>query len=120
MDDHRLSFDEALDITKNMVNYTNHTVLSEALEKWSEELIQRKLPRIYMIIKQIDQRFCDETKCLGVSNEELNNLRIIHNGEVRMANMCVIASGKVNGVSALHTDIIKNRRKEENDMKMWL
>lgn len=108
MDDHRLSFDEAWDITKNMVNYTNHTVLSEALEKWSEELIQRKLPRIYMIIKQIDQRFCDEAKCLGVSNEELNNLRIIHNGEVRMANMCVIASGKVNGVSALHTDIIKN------------
>ena len=108
MDNYGYTFDNAWTLVKKMVNYTNHTVLAEALEKWSEDLIQRRLPRIYMILKQIDARFCDEARCLGLSEDEINHLRVIYNGEVRMANLCVIASSKVNGVSALHTEIIKN------------
>lgn len=107
IDNYGYTFDKAWDMIKRMVNYTNHTVLAEALEKWSEDLISRRLPRIYMILKQIDNRFCDEARCLGLSEDEINHLRIIHNGEVRMANLCVIASHRVNGVSALHTEIIK-------------
>lgn len=108
IDNHGYSFDEAWDMVKKMVNYTNHTVLAEALERWSEDIIQRRIPRIYMILKQIDARFCDEARCLGLSDDEINHLRVIYNGEVRMANLCVIASNKVNGVSQLHTEIIKN------------
>jgi len=108
MDVHGLSFDEAWKIVTNCVCYTNHTVMSEALERWSEELIQRKLPRIYMILQQINQRFIDEARCLGVSEHELQNLLVINNGEVRMANLCVVASMKVNGVSGLHSQILKD------------
>lgn len=108
MDQHGLTFDEAWKIVTNCVCYTNHTVMSEALERWSEELIQRKIPRIYIILKQINKRFADEARCLGVSEEELKDLLIINNGEVRMANLCVVASHKVNGVSALHTNILIN------------
>lgn len=108
MDNHGLSFDEAWKIVTNCVCYTNHTVMSEALERWSEELIQRKLPRIYMILKQINKRFSDEARCLGVPEHELQNLLVINNGEVRMANLCVVASMKVNGVSGLHSQILKD------------
>lgn len=108
MDQHGLSFDESWKIVKNCVCYTNHTVMQEALERWSEELIQRKIPRIYMILKQINKRFADEARCLGVSEEELKDLLIINNGEVRMANLCVVASHRVNGVSSLHTNILIN------------
>ena len=106
MDVYGLSFDEALKIVTNCVCYTNHTVMAEALERWSEELIQRKIPRIYMILRQINKRFADEARCLGVSEEELRKLLIIDNGEIRMANLCVVASNKVNGVSSLHTQIL--------------
>lgn len=109
MDQYGLTFDEAWKIVKNCVCYTNHTVMQEALERWSEELIQRKIPRIYMILKQINKRFSDEARCLGVSEDALRDLLIINNGEVRMANLCVIASHKVNGVSALHTNILINQ-----------
>ena len=77
------SFDEAWKIVTNCVCYTNHTVMSEALERWSEELISHKLPRIYMILKQINQRFIDEARCLGVSEHELQNLLVINNGEIK-------------------------------------
>ena len=108
MDDYGFSFDDAWEMTKKTVNYTNHTVMAEALEKWSEDLIAHKIPRIYLIIKQINKRFCDEAKCMGVSDDELAHLAIIGDGQIRMANMCVIASGKVNGVSGLHSNIIKD------------
>jgi len=108
MDDYNMSFDDAWEMTKKTVNYTNHTVMAEALEKWSEDLIAHKIPRIYLIIKQINKRFCDEAKCVGITDEQLSQLSIIGDGQIRMANMCVIASGKVNGVSALHSNIIKD------------
>lgn len=106
IDNHGLDFDEAWQIVKNCVCYTNHTVMSEALEKWPEDLIQRKMPRIHMILDQINRRFYSEAKCLGLEEEEIRRLLLIHNGEVRMANLCVIASYKVNGVSGLHTQIL--------------
>lgn len=106
MDVHNLSFDESLKIVSNCVCYTNHTVMSEALEKWNEDLIQRKIPRIYMIIKQINKRFIDEARCRGLSEEEIKSLQIIYDGHIHMANLCVIVSNKVNGVSGLHTNIL--------------
>ncbi|MDD3171621.1 MAG: glycogen/starch/alpha-glucan phosphorylase [Bacilli bacterium] len=108
MDDYDLSFDESWDIVKKTVAYTNHTVLAEALEKWSEDLIQKIIPRIYIIIKQINKRFIDEVKCNGLEEEEFKDLTIIGNNQVRMANLSVIASHTVNGVSALHSEIIKH------------
>ena len=107
MDDYGLSFDEAWKIVTKTVAYTNHTVLAEALEKWSEELIMKKLPRIYIILKQINERFIDEARCKGVNNESIANMSIFGHNQVRMANLSVIASHKVNGVSALHSEIIK-------------
>lgn len=106
IDNHGLEFDEAWNMVKNCVCYTNHTVMSEALEKWPEDLIQRKIPRIHMILDQINRRFYSEAKCLGLEEEEIRRLLLIHNGEVRMANLCVIAAYKVNGVSGLHTQIL--------------
>jgi len=108
MDDFNLSFDESWKIVKKTVAYTNHTVMAEALEKWSEELIQKLLPRIYIIIQQINRRFIEESKCAGVSDDEINHLAVIGYNQVRMANLSVIASHTVNGVSALHSDIIKD------------
>lgn len=108
MDDYDIDFDEAWEIVKKTVAYTNHTVMAEALEKWSEELIGKVLPRIYIIIKQINKRFVEECQCAGLSEEEIRKLAVIGDGQVRMANLAVIASHKVNGVSQLHSDIIKN------------
>ena len=107
MDDFNIDFDEAWDMVKKTVAYTNHTILAEALEKWSEELISKILPRIYIIIKQINKRFIEETRCMGVGEDEINRLAILGDGQVRMANLAVIASHHVNGVSALHSEIIK-------------
>ena len=108
MDDYKIEFDEAWDMVKKCVAYTNHTILAEALEKWDEGLIQRVLPRISIILHQIDDKFHDECKCLGYTDEELKPLFIFGDGQVRMANLSVIASHHVNGVSALHSEIIKN------------
>ncbi len=107
MDEHNLSFDEAWDIVKKTVAYTNHTVLAEALEKWDMGIIERLLPRIYKILQQIDQKFVEESRCLGVSEDEIRKLTIFGDNQVRMANLSVIASHSVNGVSALHSEIIK-------------
>lgn len=107
MDDYGLTFDEGWNIVTKTVAYTNHTVLAEALEKWSEELIMKKLPRIYIILKQINERFIDEARCKGVSNEAIDHMSIFGNNQIRMANLSVIASHKVNGVSSLHSEIIK-------------
>ena len=108
MDDYDIDFDEAWDIVKKTVAYTNHTILAEALERWNEELIGKVLPRIYIIIKQINKRFVEECQIAGLSEDEIRKLAVLGDGQVRMANLAVIASHKVNGVSQLHSDIIKN------------
>ncbi|MBR0188871.1 MAG: glycogen/starch/alpha-glucan family phosphorylase, partial [Clostridia bacterium] len=88
--------------------YTNHTVMSEALEKWNEDLIQRRLPRIYMILKEINERFCaDMWNKFPGDWDKIDRMSIFSHGQIKMANLSVIASHTVNGVSALHSDIIK-------------
>ena len=109
IDENGYSWDDAWSIVTRTVAYTNHTVMSEALEKWNEDLIQRRLPRIYMILKEINQRFCAEmwNKYPG-DWDKIDRMSIFSHNQIRMANLSVIASHKVNGVSALHSDIIKN------------
>ncbi len=107
MDEHNLEFKEAWELVTQTVAYTNHTVMAEALERWRVELIQELLPRIYQILTNIDEFFRKEAIKRGLDQEQIDSLVVIHNGEVRMANLSVIASHKVNGVSKLHSDIIK-------------
>ena len=107
MDEHNLEFKEAWELVTQTVAYTNHTVMAEALERWRVELIQELLLRIYQILTNIDEFFRKEAIKRGLDQEQIDSLVVIHNGEVRMANLSVIASHKVNGVSKLHSDIIK-------------
>lgn len=109
IDENGYSWESAWSIVTRTVAYTNHTVMSEALEKWSEDLIQRRLPRIYMILKEINQRFCaDMWNRFPGDWDKIERMSIFSHSQVRMANLSVIASHTVNGVSALHSEIIKN------------
>ncbi len=109
IDENGYSWESAWDIVTRTVAYTNHTVMSEALEKWSEDLIQRRLPRIYMILKEINQRFCaDMWNKFPGDWDKIERMSIFSHSQVRMANLSVIASHHVNGVSSLHSEIIKN------------
>ena len=109
IDENGYSWDAAWSIVTRTVAYTNHTVMSEALEKWNEDLIARRLPRIYSILKEINQRFCAEmwNKFPG-DWDKIDRMSIFSHGQVKMANLSVVASHTVNGVSALHSEIIKN------------
>lgn len=110
LDEDGLSWDEAWDITQKTLSYTNHTILSEALEKWPVNMIYELLPRIAMIIEEINRRFVDELHHVHhLSGEQVDRLRIIHNGIIYMANLCIVASSSVNGVAKLHTEILKHR-----------
>ena len=109
IDENGFSWDDAWSIVCRTVAYTNHTVMSEALEKWNEDLLERRLPRIYTILKEINERFCADmwNRFTGDWNK-IERMSIFSHGQVRMANLSVVASHKVNGVSALHSEIIKN------------
>ena len=109
MDEDGLGWDESLEIVSNCVAYTNHTVMSEALETWPQELIQSQLPRIWQIIKEIDTRYRRYLEERFGGNEEilLRNL-IVSGGTVHMANICLATCFKVNGVSAMHSEILKH------------
>lgn len=108
IDENGFTWDDAWDIVCRTVAYTNHTVMSEALEKWNEDLIQRRLPRIYMILKEINERFCaDMWNRFPGDWDKIDRMSIFSHGQIKMANLSVIASNTVNGVSALHSDIIK-------------
>ncbi len=106
LDEYGYAWERAWYMTINTIAYTNHTVMAEALEKWGEDLVKTRLPRIYKIIKEIDARFCGEhTDCY---DDKIARMCILGNGQVRMANLSVIGSHSINGVSALHSEIIKN------------
>ena len=111
LDDYGWGWDEAWQVVRKTINYTNHTVLMEALEKWDQNLFKSMLPRIYQIVCEINRRF---TKDLldNHQNEftlsQIEKMSIVSQNEVRMANLSVIGSKKVNGVSKLHSEIIKN------------
>lgn len=101
-------WDDAWNIVKKTVAYTNHTVMKEALECWSESLFKQLLPRIYEITKEIDNRFRAFVWNSTQDAEKVEKMAIISNGVVRMANLCVAACHSVNGVSSLHSEILKD------------
>ena len=108
LDQEGLEWDEAWDITCRTMSYTNHTIMPEALEKWSITLMRSLLPRVYQIIEEIDRRYCadfDRTK--PDWQARLKSTAILWDGQVHMANLSIIGSYSVNGVAALHTDILK-------------
>ncbi|KAI4453681.1 glycogen phosphorylase [Holotrichia oblita] len=108
VDVYNFDWDTAWDIVTRTIAYTNHTVLAEALEKWNEPLVFSLLPRIHSIIREINRRFTDDMRARNIEGSKIDHMSIISRGVVKMANLSVIGSHKVNGVSALHSDIIKN------------
>ena len=110
MDEQELSWDDAEDICRRTFAYTNHTVLQEALEKWPEEMIKVQLPRIYMILEEMNKRLCARLWNVYPGQwERIGHMAILAYGQVHMANLCVAYSHNVNGVSAIHTDILKRQ-----------
>ncbi len=108
IDDERMEWDEAWNITVNTVSFTNHTIMPEAMEKWSIDLVKGLLPRIYQIIEEIDRRFREDLIARFMDDEEvLRNTQILKDGYVWMANLAIIGSSSVNGVAQLHTQILK-------------
>ncbi|MBE6650433.1 MAG: glycogen/starch/alpha-glucan phosphorylase [Ruminococcaceae bacterium] len=109
IDDYFYSWDRAWDIVTKTVSYTNHTVMPEALETWNEDLFALKLPRIHSILKEINERFCREAWEAFPGNwDRISKMSIIANSQIRMANLSVIASHSINGVSKLHSSILKD------------
>lgn len=110
LDDYGLSWDEAWEITTKTCAYTNHTIMSEALEKWPIELFSRLLPRIYQIVEEINRRFQQKiTEMYPGNQDKLRKMSIVYDGQVRMANLAILGGFSVNGVARLHTEILKNQ-----------
>ena len=109
LDDYNLEWDDAWEITKRTCAFTNHTIMSEALEKWPIELFSRLLPRIYQIVEEINRRFAAfiDSRNYPNAHEKHRNMDIIFDGQVRMANMAIIGSFSVNGVAEIHTRILE-------------
>ena len=108
MDEHNLGWDDAWDLVRNSVAYTNHTVMSEALEKWPQDLIQQLLPRLWEIMCEINKRWRDYLVQSFGWDERVGRNLIIRDGQVHMANLCLSACRMVNGVSRLHGEILRN------------
>ena len=110
LDEEGLEWDEAWEVTTKTCAYTNHTIMAEALEKWPIELFSRLLPRIYQIIEEINCRFVEEIQKKYPGNQEkIRKMAIIYDGQVKMAHLAICAGYSVNGVAALHTEILKNQ-----------
>lgn len=108
MDELNLGWEESWEIVKNSVAYTNHTVMSEALETWPQNLILTLLPRIWEIMCEINRRWCDYLRANFTENDKIGRNLIIRDGTVHMANLCLATCYRVNGVSKLHGEILKN------------
>ncbi len=110
MDEYKFTWDEAWDVTTKTCAYTNHTIMAEALEKWPIDLFQRLLPRVYQIIEEINRRFIMDIEAKYPNNsEKIRKMAVIYDGQVRMANLAIVAGYSVNGVARLHTEILKNQ-----------
>ena len=110
LDEEGLEWDEAWEVTTKTCAYTNHTIMAEALEKWPIELFSRLLPRIYQIIEEINRRFVEGIQKKYPGNQEkIRKMAIIYDGQVKMAHLAICAGYSVNGVAALHTEILKNQ-----------
>ncbi len=111
MDDYYLTWDEAWDVTTKTCAYTNHTIMSEALEKWPLELFSRLLPRIYQIVEEINRRFIQIIQEKYPNDyRKIEKMAIVYDGQVKMAHLAIVASFSVNGVARLHTEILKNEQ----------
>ncbi len=119
MDEYCLGWEESWDMVTKIISYTNHTVLPEALETWNESLFSLWLPRIHMIVKEINDRFCREAweKYPG-SWDKISDMAVVSNGVVRMANLAIVASHHVNGVAEIHSNILKDST-FKNFYRMW-
>lgn len=110
MDVEGLEWDEAWEVTTKTCAYTNHTIMAEALEKWPIDLFERLLPRVYQIVEEINRRFVDEIRAKYPDNEEkVRKMAILYDGQVKMAHLAIAAGYSVNGVAALHTEILKKQ-----------
>ena len=110
MDDYGLGWDEAWAVTTKTCAYTNHTIMSEALEKWPIELFSRLLPRIYQIVEEINRRFIAQIEAKYPGNhDKVRRMAVIYDGQVKMAHLAICAGFSVNGVARLHTEILKNQ-----------
>ena len=110
MDEEGLEWDEAWDITTKTCAYTNHTIMSEALEKWPIELFSRLLPRIYQIVEEINRRFVLKIQEMYPGDQnKIKSMAILYDGQVKMAHLAIAGSYSVNGVARLHTEILKKR-----------
>ncbi|MCL2357094.1 MAG: glycogen/starch/alpha-glucan phosphorylase [Defluviitaleaceae bacterium] len=108
LDECFLPWDKAWDITRATCAYTNHTIMSEALEKWPVEIFSRLLPRIYMIVEEINRRFCANlVEWYGNAPERIRKMAICADGQVRMAHLAIVGSHSINGVAAIHSNILK-------------
>ena len=110
LDEEGLGWDEAWEITSKTCAYTNHTIMSEALEKWPIDLFSRLLPRVYQIIQEIDRRFVAQIREMYPGNEEkVAKMQILRDDQVKMAHLAIVAGYSVNGVARLHTEILKKQ-----------
>ncbi len=107
LDEEGLSWNEAWDITTRVMSYTNHTILCEALERWSEGIMKKLLPRMYMIIEEINRRYVNDLRSKGYSEDKVKRMAIMYDDEIRMANLCIVSSYSINGVAELHTKLLK-------------
>ncbi len=109
IDEEGYSWDDSWAIVSNCMAYTNHTIMAEALERWTISMFKHLLPRIYMIVEEINRRFCEDLwNVFPEEREKIGKLAIIANDEIRMANLCIATCYSVNGVSALHSNILKD------------
>lgn len=110
LDEEGMSWEEAWHITNNTISYTNHTVLSEALEKWPVEMFQRLLPRVYMIVHEINERFCRELWNRYPGDwDRIRAVAVVADDHVKMAHLAVVGSHSINGVAEIHTEILKKQ-----------
>ncbi len=108
VDEEGIAFDEALEIAKKTFNYTNHTVMSEALEKWGADIMEEILPRVYAIILQLNEAFIGEMYRLKMPRNKIDDMKPVSGNTVHMAKMASYCSTRINGVAAIHTEILKN------------
>ena len=110
LDEEKLEWEDAWDITTRCCAYTNHTIMSEALEKWPIELFSRLLPRVYQIIEEINRRFLLQIQAKYPDNyDKIKKMAIIFDGQVKMAHLAIAAGFSVNGVARLHTEILEKQ-----------
>jgi len=109
IDEKKVYWDEAWEITKKVMSYTNHTILTEAMEKWEIDKVQQLIPRVYMIIEEINRRFCDEVYQKYDDWDRVMEVAIIKDRLINMAHLAIVGSHSINGVSKLHTEILTNK-----------